>query len=61
METDTIILVSLTISVAAPGLLEAAEAALEVSAVLVAEALEAVVPVVVGNNNYFDIIRIPFI
>lgn len=61
METDTIILVSLTISVVAPGLLEAAEAALEVSAVLVAEALEAVVPVVVGNNNYFDIIRIPFI
>ena len=61
METDIIILVSLTISAVAPGLLEAAEAALEVSAVLVAEALEAVVPVVVGNNNYFDIIRIPFI
>ncbi len=61
METDTIILVSLTISVVAPGLLEAAEAALEVSAVLVAEALEAVAQVVVGNNNNLDIIRIPFI
>lgn len=61
METDTIILVSLTISVVAPGLLEAAEAALAVSVVLVAEALEAVAQVVVGNNNNLEIIRIPFI